>query len=78
MMSGGAHGPGKTFPLCRRAMREAGLTSLSKRRFLAERWALEDAGLLKLVGGHHAGKTMKTFTLAMPMPLDAFENVQSL
>lgn len=77
-MSGGFHTPGKTFPLCRRAITATGLTSLFRRRFLAARRALEDAGLLKLVGRHLAGKKILTFALTMPMPLDAFENVQSL
>lgn len=72
------HTPGKTFPLCHRAMKTAGLTSLSKARFLAARRALEDAGMLKLVGRHQAGKKMQTFALAMPMPADAPENVQNL
>lgn len=71
-----SHTPGKTFPLCHRAMKEAGLTSLSKARFLAARRALEEVGLLKLVGRHQAGKKMQTFALAMP--LDVSENVQSL
>ncbi|MGI3212562.1 bifunctional DNA primase/polymerase [Roseovarius tibetensis] len=70
------HTPGKTFPLCHKAMKKAGLTSLSKARFLAARRALEEVGLLKLAGRHHVGKKMQTFALAMPMPADAPENVQ--
>lgn len=70
--------PGKTFPLCHPAMKEAGLTSLSKARFLAARRALEHAGLLKMIGKHKAGSKMQTFALSMPMPMDALENVQAL
>lgn len=72
------HIPGKAFPLCRRAMKEAGLTSLSKTRFLAARRTLEKIGLLKLFGRHQAGKKMQTFALVMPIPIDAPERVRKL
>lgn len=70
------HIPGQTFPLCHKSMKEAGLTSLSRERFLAARRALEDTGLLKLVGKHKVGKKMQTFTLNWP--LDACEKVKRL
>jgi len=72
------HTPGKTFPLCHRAMKEAGLTSLSKARFLAARRALEAVGLLKQASKHKAGAKMQTFTLSMPLMVEMPENVQRL
>lgn len=71
-----AHMPGKTFPLCHKAMKQAGLTSLSRERFLTARRTLQEAGLLKLVGKHRVGKKMQTFALSMP--LDVSDNVKKL
>lgn len=71
-----AHMPGKTFPLCHKAMKQAGLTSLSRERFLIARRTLQEAGLLKLVGKHRVGKKMQTFALSMP--LDVSDNVKKL
>ena len=70
------HSPGKTFPLHHKAMREAGLTSLSRERFRTARQALQEVGLLKLVGKHQAGRKMQTFALSKP--LDVSENVKKL
>lgn len=70
------HQPGKRFPLCHKAMKEAGLTVLSRDRFRAAVRALLSVGLLKQVGKHFAGSTPRTFALAMPFATG--ENVATL
>jgi hypothetical protein len=44
-------------------MREAGLTDLSDRRFLAARRALEAAGILTVAGNHCAGQRSRSYRL---------------
>ena len=58
------HTPGKRFALDFRAMRDAGLTSLSIPRLRAARRTLEAVGLVRLVGNYRAGSVHQTFTLA--------------
>ena len=70
------HIPGATFPLSHEAMKKAGLTSLSRERFLAARRTLQEVGLLELIGKHQVGKKRQTF--ALNMPLDPCENVKKL
>jgi len=60
------HIHGKPFPLCQKAMKSAGLTSLSRDRFLAARRTLERVGLLKQAGKPVAGARKQTFQLARP------------
>ncbi|MBE0455552.1 MAG: bifunctional DNA primase/polymerase [Roseovarius sp.] len=61
------HTPGKTFPLCHKAMRDAGHTSLSRERFIVARRLLQRVGLLQLMSKHRAGAKLQTFALAMPL-----------
>lgn len=62
------HAPGKRFSLSHGAMRKAGLTSLSRPRFLAARRALEGAGLLRLAQTHRAGSRAQAFVLTRLRP----------
>ena len=62
------HIPGKRFSLDHRAMRAAGHTDLSLRRFRSARRMLVRAGLLRLVGTHWAGSHGQTFTLTRLRP----------
>jgi hypothetical protein len=57
------HAPGKRFSLLYPSMRQAGLTTLSRPRFLAARRTLEGAGLLRLAETHRAGSRAQTFVL---------------
>ena len=57
------HLPGKRFALSFQGMRTAGLTVLSRPRFLAARRTLESAGLLRLAEKHRAGSRAQTFVL---------------
>jgi hypothetical protein len=57
------HAPGKRFSLVYPSMRQAGLTTLSRPRFLAARRTLECAGLLRLAETHRAGSRAQTFVL---------------
>lgn len=70
------HLPGKTFSLNQKAMREAGHTDLSERRFLAARKALQDVGLLEAASGYTVGKSARSYRLTRPLP--AAVNVTSL
>lgn len=62
------HAPGKRFALSHDAMRRAGLTPLSRDRFLAARRTLERAGLLRLVETHRAGSRAQSFVLTRLHP----------
>jgi len=62
------HAPGKRFALSHGAMRKAGLTSLSRPRFLAARRTLEGAGLLRLAQTHRAGSRAQSFVLTRLRP----------
>ena len=57
------HTPGRPFSLRWESMREAGLTDLSQRRFLAARRALEAAGILAVAENHCAGKRSRSYRL---------------
>lgn len=73
------HAPGKRFALSHPGMRRAGLTPLSRDRFLAARRTLEAAGLLRLVETHRAGSRAQSFVLTRlrPQGIDA-NNVAEL
>ena len=60
-------------------MRKAGLTSLSRPRFLAARRTLEGAGLLRLAQTHCAGSRAQSFVLTRLRPhgIDA-DNVAAM
>lgn len=62
------HAPGKRFSLSHGAMRKAGLTTLSRPRFLAARRALEGAGLMRLAETHCAGSRSQSFVLTRLRP----------
>lgn len=62
------HAPGKRFVLSHDAMRQAGLTPLSRDRFLAARRTLEAAGLLRLAETHRAGSRAQSFVLTRLRP----------
>lgn len=67
------HALGKRFALSHDAMRQAGLTPLSRDRFLAARRTLEVAGLLRLAETHRAGLRAQSFVLTRlrPQGIDA-------
>lgn len=67
------HLPGKRFCLSHKGMQSAGLTDLSRRKFLAARRLLEDTGLIRLVDKHRAGLRGQQFILTRMRPegLDA-------
>lgn len=62
------HAPGKRFALSHGAMRAAGLTTLSRPRFLAARRTLQGAGLLRLAQTHRAGSRAQSFVLTRVRP----------
>lgn len=62
------HTPGKRFALSYQGMRQAGLTPLSRDRFLAARRTLEAAGLLRLAETHRAGSRAQSFVLTRLRP----------
>lgn len=62
------HMPAKRFSLNYSAMKDAGLTNLSRRNFLAARRTLEAVGLLRLVDHHRAGSRGQTFILTRMRP----------
>jgi len=57
------HFPGRRFALSHSGMVEAGLTTLSRRGFLAARRTLESLGLIRLVEPHLAGSRGQLFVL---------------
>ncbi len=57
------HIPGKRFALVYPSMRKAGLTTLSRPRFLAARRILERTGLLRMAETHRAGSRAQSFVL---------------
>lgn len=62
------HQPGKLFSLVYEAMRKAGLTDLSRERFLAARRTLERLGLLKQVSKHIRRQVHAHYQLCRPVP----------
>ncbi|KZY46932.1 hypothetical protein A3731_30845 [Roseovarius sp. HI0049] len=62
------HTPTKSFALDHLAMRDAGLTDLSRERFRAARRALEKVGLLLQVRRPVPGNSHAQFRLATPVP----------
>ena len=60
-----AHGhvPARRFPLAHAAMRYAGHTDLSRRRFHAARDTLLEVGVLQVAQNHSAGKSKRTYRL---------------
>ena len=72
------HLPGKRFALSFQGMRTAGLTVLSRPRFLAARRTLESAGLLRLAEKHRAGARAQTFVLTRLRCADGDDRVTEL
>ena len=62
------HLPGRVFPLDHEAMKAAGHTDLSRRRFLDARRALEQAGLLQVAQQHRAAHHRRSYRLARLRP----------
>lgn len=74
-----AHIPGKAFALSHEGMRSSGRTDLTRRRFLAARRALEDAGLLQVANNHRAAHYSRTYRLKRLHPgIAAATNVAQL
>lgn len=57
------HRPAVTFPLDHSAMKDAGYTDLSRRRFLDARRVLECAGVLEVGGNHRAAHHRRSYRL---------------
>jgi hypothetical protein len=72
------HLPGKRFALSFQGMRTAGLTVLSRPRFLSARRTLESAGLLRLAEKHRAGARAQTFVLTRLRCADYDDRVTEL
>ena len=78
MIDNHGHLPGKRFALSFQGMRTAGLTVLSRPRFLAARRTLESAGLLRLAEKHRAGARAQTFVLTRLRCADGDDRVTEL
>ncbi|MDQ2088645.1 bifunctional DNA primase/polymerase [Marimonas arenosa] len=68
LISAHGHTPGKKFAINHAAMKEAGLTDLSRDRFHRARDKLVEVGLLEKAENHVGGKRMRQYRLLRPLP----------